>query len=85
MNFIDSNILTIVTVLPLAGAMLLMFFPRREREMGTRLTRLPVACSGSRKICCRASPESKIEIPINRSISLSSDLQGVQCFQTAIS
>ena len=27
MNFIDSNILTIVTFLPLAGAILLAFFP----------------------------------------------------------
>ena len=33
MNFIDSNILTIVTFLPLAGAILLMFFPRRDRDV----------------------------------------------------
>src|SRR5208282_1945574 len=33
MNFIDSNILTIVAFLPLAGAILLVFFPRRDRDV----------------------------------------------------
>src|ERR1700690_2535402 len=33
MNFIDNNILTIVVFLPLAGAILLMFFPRRDRDV----------------------------------------------------
>ena len=33
MNFIDNNILTIVIFLPLAGAILLMFFPRRDRDV----------------------------------------------------
>ena len=33
MTFIDSNILTIVTFLPLAGAILLAFFPRRDRDV----------------------------------------------------
>jgi len=33
MNFIDSNILTIVTFLPLTGAILLAFFPRRDRDV----------------------------------------------------
>ncbi len=33
MNFINSNILTIVTFLPLAGAILLVFFPRRDRDI----------------------------------------------------
>ena len=33
MNLIDSNILTIVTFLPLAGAILLAFFPRRDRDV----------------------------------------------------
>ncbi len=33
MNFIDSNILTIVIFLPLAGAALLLFFPRRDRDV----------------------------------------------------
>jgi len=33
MNFINSNILTIVTFLPLAGAILLAFFPRRDRDV----------------------------------------------------
>ena len=33
MNFVDRNILTIVTFLPLAGAILLAFFPRRDRDV----------------------------------------------------
>jgi NADH-quinone oxidoreductase subunit M len=33
MNIIDRNILTIVTFLPLAGAILLAFFPRRDRDV----------------------------------------------------
>ncbi len=33
MNFINSNILTIVTFLPLAGAILLTFLPRRDRDI----------------------------------------------------
>ncbi len=33
MNVIDGNILTIVTFLPLAGAILLVFFPRRDRDI----------------------------------------------------
>ena len=33
MSLIDNNILTIVTFLPLAGAILLMFFPRRDRDV----------------------------------------------------
>ncbi len=33
MNFINSDILTIVVFLPLAGAILLMFFPRRDRDV----------------------------------------------------
>ncbi len=33
MNYINSNILTIVTFLPLAGALLLAIFPRRDRDI----------------------------------------------------
>jgi len=33
MNFIDHNILTIVTFLPLAGALLLTLFPNRDRDV----------------------------------------------------
>ena len=33
MNFINDNILTIVIFLPLAGAILLAFFPRRDRDV----------------------------------------------------
>jgi NADH-quinone oxidoreductase subunit M len=33
MNYIDHNIVTIVTFLPLAGALLLVFFPRRDRDI----------------------------------------------------
>jgi NADH-quinone oxidoreductase subunit M len=33
MNWINQNIVTIVTFLPLAGAILLMFFPRRDRDV----------------------------------------------------
>lgn len=33
MNFMNQNILTIVTFLPLAGAILLVFFPRRDRDI----------------------------------------------------
>jgi NADH-quinone oxidoreductase subunit M len=33
MNFINQNIVTVVTFLPLAGAILLMFFPRRDRDI----------------------------------------------------
>jgi NADH-quinone oxidoreductase subunit M len=33
MNYIDLNIVTIVTFLPLAGALLLVFFPRRDRDI----------------------------------------------------
>ena len=33
MNFINNNILTIVVFLPLAGAILLLFFPRRHRDI----------------------------------------------------
>ena len=33
MNSIDQNIITIVTFLPLAGALLLLFFPRRDRDI----------------------------------------------------
>ena len=33
MNFINDNILTIVVFLPLAGAILLAFFPRRDRDV----------------------------------------------------
>jgi len=33
MNFINDNILTIVVFLPLAGAILLAFFPRRDRDI----------------------------------------------------
>jgi len=33
MTFLDNNILTIVVFLPLAGAILLMFFPRRDRDV----------------------------------------------------
>ncbi len=33
MNFLDRNILTLVTFVPLAGAMLLVMFPRRDRDI----------------------------------------------------
>jgi len=33
MNFLDRNILTLVTFAPLAGALLLAFFPRRDRDI----------------------------------------------------
>ena len=33
MNFLDRNILTLVTFAPLAGALLLVFFPRRDRDI----------------------------------------------------
>ena len=33
MNFINNNILTIVIFLPLAGAILLAFLPRRDRDV----------------------------------------------------
>ncbi len=33
MNFLDQNILTFVTFAPLAGALLLVMFPRRDREI----------------------------------------------------
>ena len=33
MNFINENIVTIVTFLPLAGALLLVVFPRRDRDI----------------------------------------------------
>ncbi len=33
MNFINENIVTIVTFLPLAGALLLLVFPRRDRDI----------------------------------------------------
>ncbi len=33
MNFINQNIVTIVTFLPLAGALLLLVFPRRDRDI----------------------------------------------------
>jgi NADH-quinone oxidoreductase subunit M len=33
MNFLDRNILTLVTFVPLAGAVLLVFFPRRDRDI----------------------------------------------------
>lgn len=33
MNYIDSHILTIIVFLPLAGALLLAFLPRRERDI----------------------------------------------------
>jgi NADH-quinone oxidoreductase subunit M len=33
MNFLDQNILTVVTFLPLAGAILLAFIPRRDRDI----------------------------------------------------
>ncbi len=33
MNFINDNIVTIVTFLPLAGALLLLVFPRRDRDV----------------------------------------------------
>jgi NADH-quinone oxidoreductase subunit M len=33
MNFLDRNILTLVTFVPAAGALLLLFFPRRDRDI----------------------------------------------------
>src|SRR5579884_4228682 len=33
MNWLDNNILTLVTFVPLAGAVLLLFFPRRHRDI----------------------------------------------------
>ena len=33
MNWLDHNILTLVTFVPAAGAVLLMFFPRRDRDI----------------------------------------------------
>ena len=33
MNFLDLNILTLVTFIPLAGALLLVLFPRRDRDI----------------------------------------------------
>src|SRR5450755_1201809 len=33
MNFIDNNIITIITFLPFAGALLLCIFPRRDRDI----------------------------------------------------
>ena len=33
MNYINHNIITIVTFLPLAGGLLLLFFPRRDRDI----------------------------------------------------
>ncbi|MGA9564420.1 MAG: NADH-quinone oxidoreductase subunit M [Candidatus Korobacteraceae bacterium] len=33
MNYVDHNILTIVTFLPLLGALLLVIFPRRDRDL----------------------------------------------------
>ncbi len=33
MNWLDHNILTLVTFIPAAGAVLLMFFPRRDRDI----------------------------------------------------
>ena len=33
MNFLDRNMLTLVTFVPLAGALLLVVFPRRDREI----------------------------------------------------
>ena len=33
MNYLDRNILTLVTFAPLAGALLLVFFPRRDRDI----------------------------------------------------
>jgi NADH-quinone oxidoreductase subunit M len=33
MNFLDQNILTLVTFVPLAGALLLILFPRRDRDI----------------------------------------------------
>ena len=33
MNFLDQNILTLVTFVPFAGALLLVFFPRRDRDI----------------------------------------------------
>jgi NADH-quinone oxidoreductase subunit M len=33
MNFLDRNILTLVTFVPLAGALLLILFPRRDRDI----------------------------------------------------
>ena len=33
MNYIDHNILTIVTLLPATGALLLIVFPRRDRDI----------------------------------------------------
>lgn len=33
MNYVNQNIVTIVTFLPLAGALLLLFFPRRDRDV----------------------------------------------------
>ncbi|HVI79093.1 MAG TPA: NADH-quinone oxidoreductase subunit M, partial [Candidatus Acidoferrum sp.] len=33
MNFLDQNILTLVTFVPLAGALLLIMFPRRDRDI----------------------------------------------------
>ena len=33
MNFLEQNILTLVTFVPLAGAVLLAFFPRRDRDI----------------------------------------------------
>jgi len=45
MNYINHNIITIVTFLPLLGALLLVFFPRRDRDirwfaLGTSLVTL---------------------------------------------
>src|SRR5436305_14666285 len=33
MNWLDHNILTLVTFVPAAGALLLLFFPRRDRDI----------------------------------------------------
>src|SRR5450755_1603727 len=33
MNYIDNNIITIITFLPFAGALLLCIFPRRDRDI----------------------------------------------------
>ena len=33
MNWLDNNILTLVTFAPAAGGLLLLFFPRRDRDI----------------------------------------------------
>ena len=40
MNWLDNNILSFVTFVPAAGALLLLFFPRRDRDIRVSETRI---------------------------------------------